>query len=115
MHVKSRMVSFRLQTVQKLLYQEDLSWIQMACAFLQKVEHFGLDKHLFLLEMDGLRLDNLTSCYKSMLQAWSKILKVERKLDESGDWINEEPLFNNPLIRTRFLLSLSIRRTLIKN
>ncbi len=113
--VKSRIVSFRLQTVQKLLYQEGLSWIQTACAFLQKVERFGLDKHLFLMEMDGLKLDNLTFFYKSMIQAWSKVLKVERNLNESGDWINEEPLFNNPLIRTRFLSSVSIRRTLLKN
>ncbi len=74
--VKSRIASFRMQTVQKLLYQGELSWIQMACAFLQKVESFGLDKHLFLLELDGLRLDNLPSFYKSTLQAWSKVLKV---------------------------------------
>ncbi len=67
------------------------------------------------MEMDGLRLDNLTFFYKSMIQAWSKVLKVERNLNESGDWINEEPLFNNPLIRTRFLSSVSIRKTLLKN
>lgn len=113
--VKSRIVAFRLQAVQKFLYQEDLAWTPTACAFLQKIESFGLDKHLFLLKMDGLRLDNLSSFYKSMLQAWNKVLKVERNLDELGDWINEEPLFHNPLIQTRFLSSVSIQRTLVKN
>ncbi len=83
--------------------------------FCRRLNGFGLDKHLFLMEMDGLRLDNLTFFYKSMIQAWSKVLKVERNLNESGDWINEEPLFNNPLILTRFLSSVSIRRTLLKN
>lgn len=106
---------FRLQAVQKLLYQEDLAWTQTACAFLQKVEGFGLDKHLFLLKIDGLRLDNLSSFYISLLKAWIKVLKVERNLNELGDWINEEPLFHNPLIQTRFLSSLSIQRTLVKN
>lgn len=113
--VKSRIVAFRLQAVQKFLYQEELAWTQTACAFLQKVESFGLDKHLFLLKMDGLKLDSLSSFYKSMLQAWNKVLKVERNLNELGDWMYEEPLFNNPLIQTRFLSSMSIRRTLVKN
>lgn len=50
-----------------------------------------------------------------MLQAWSEVLKVERNLNVLGDWINEEPLFHNLLIQTRFVSSLSIRRTLVKN
>ncbi len=51
--VKSQIVSFRLQTVQKLLYQGELSWIQIqACAFLQKVESFGLDKQVNVTSLE---------------------------------------------------------------
>lgn len=76
---------------------------------------FGLDKHLFVIKLEQVNLSELTSFYKSVLRAWNAILKMERDIDNTGQWVFEEPLFFNSLIRTRLLSSRSIQRNLLKH
>ncbi len=45
--IRSRLMAFRLQAAQRLLYNSDIAWLNTAVALLRKVGNMGLDKHLF--------------------------------------------------------------------
>ncbi len=61
MDIISRVKTFRLQVAQRLLYGKDVSWAGIACTLLRKAGNMGLDRHLFLMEMNKLDLTGLTS------------------------------------------------------
>ncbi len=73
----------------------------------------GLDKHLFLMQLqDDDRVD-LTSFYKSTLEAW-KVFTISRSSDEpAGLWLFEEPVFSNSLLQSRLMSAKSLRSRLI--
>lgn len=106
--VQSKICAFRIQAAQRFLYHKDLPWAQTAKIMLQKAGGLKLDQHLFLMELEKVNLSGITSFYQSMLHSWRTVFKVERDIDESGSWIQEEPLFFNPMIQTRLLSSASV-------
>lgn len=112
--LRSRIRAFRLQSVQRLLYK-DVTWAKTASALLKQAGGLGLDKHLFLMKLEEISLSELPPFYKFMLQTWRTVFKVKRDIDEQEHWTPEEPLFFNPLIQTRLLSSVTVRRCLIRN
>ncbi len=70
----------------------------------------GLDKHLFLMQLqDDDRVD-LTSFYKSTLEAW-KVFTISRSSDEPAGLV--EPVFSNSLLQSRLMSAKSLRSRLI--
>lgn len=49
--MKSRIMTFHLQTVQILFYHTNACWRETAFALLRKVGGMELDKHLFLMQL----------------------------------------------------------------
>lgn len=66
-----------------------------------KLEQVGLSEH--------------TSFYRSVLQVWNAVLRMERDVDNTGQWASEEPLFFNPLIQTRLQSFISVQKSLLEN
>lgn len=112
MDIRSRVKAFRLQTVKGLLYGEDVSWAEVACNLLRKAGNMGLDRHLFLMDINRMDLSRLTVFYRSILTAWT-VCRVSR--GQNGVqrmWLKEEPILFNPALDLNVLKSLSLRRTL---
>ncbi len=112
--VRSRINTFRLQTAQRILYEEDQGWICVARALSRTVSGFGYDKQLFLLRLKELDLSNVSLFYQSMLKAWQNYFNVNRDLSQPKDWIMGEHLLYNPLIQTRTLSSESFINCLLR-
>ena len=53
----------------------------------------GLDKHIFLLKLEGGELPVLTPFYESGMQAWRVLVKSRKAGTPPGMWLFEEPLF----------------------
>ncbi len=111
MDIQSPIMTFRIQAVQRLLYSGQSMWTDTACALLQKVDIFKYDKQMFLTRLMDIDLSGTSSYYQSVLKAWRSIFKVERS---SSDWIQHEPLFNNPLIEVKELSLRSLRSVMAK-
>lgn len=62
-----------------------------------------------------MNLVGITSFYRSILHSWRTVFKVERDSDESGSWIQEEPMFFNPMFHTRLLSSVRVSACLQKH
>lgn len=99
---RSRINAFRLQAAQRLLYEENVGWINVACALLRKTSGLLYDKQLFLLKSDEVDLKELTPFYNSMITAWKKTFIIDRYILQPEDWIMGELLFHKPLIRTNY-------------
>ncbi len=70
----------------------------------------GLDRHLFLMNIDKLDLTGLTSFYRSVLRAWSHF-KFSRDFDGVQRlWLREEPLLFNFLMDLDIFKSNSLRK-----
>jgi len=113
--VRSRICAFRIQAAQRFLYHKDLVWSQTAKAFLQKAGGLGLDKHLFLMNLERINMSELSHFYRTLLHSWRTVFKFEREVDEPGNWVLEEPLFFNPMTQTRLLSSVSVSSCLQRN
>ncbi len=96
------------------MYEENVGWINVACALLRKTSGLLYDKQLFLLKSDEVDLKELTPFYKSMITAWRKTFIIHRDILQPEDWIMGEPLFHNPLIRVRILSSKSVESCFVK-
>ncbi|KAJ3582193.1 hypothetical protein NHX12_015766, partial [Muraenolepis orangiensis] len=68
--IQSKIASFRLRTVSRLLYDCGPSWLNFGKLLLRSVGRFGYHKQLFLLNPEELDLSGLTPFYTSVLQAW---------------------------------------------
>lgn len=112
--IKSRIMTFRLQVAQRLLYFGETMWTDTACALLQKVDIFKYDKQLFLMRLADLNLSGTSSFYHSVLKAWTLVFKVDRDLSSLGNWIKHEPIFCNPLIEVKELNLNSLRSIMAK-
>lgn len=55
--IRSRINTFRIQTAQRILYEEDQGWIRVACALLRTASDLGYDKQLFFTETKGTGLE----------------------------------------------------------
>ncbi len=106
--IRSRLMAFHLQAAQRLLYNSDIAWLNTAVALLRKVGNMGLDKHLFLMELNETALTDLTPFYRSMMEA-RKVVSVSRPAGIcAGFWLMEEPLFQNPFLPSRHLCSANL-------
>lgn len=72
----------------------------------------GLDKHLFLLDIQNVDLTGLTSFYHSVFKAW-RTFNISRDItDEGGLWSREEPLMHNSIVDSAILKSPLMRNLL---
>ncbi len=91
--IRARLRTFRMQTAQRLLYGVDVSWAEVACALLRRAGNMGLDRHLFLMDIDKLNLSGLSVFYRSILKSWT-LFTFSRSADSTQKlWLKEEPLF----------------------
>ncbi len=111
MDVRNRIRAFRIQAAQIFTYDKDVLWEKTA----RRVGGYGLDKQLFLMNLEEINLSELTVFYRSILQIWKIVIRSERNVDNLEHWEWEEPLFFNPLIQTRLLSSVTVRKCLLKN
>ncbi|KAJ3596708.1 hypothetical protein NHX12_003112 [Muraenolepis orangiensis] len=109
--IQSKIASFRLLTVSRLLYDCGPSWLNFGKLLLRSVGRFG-HKQLFLLNLEELDLSGLTPFYTSVLQAWHTFKFTRATSEMPGMWVFEEPLFFNGLLRARTLQSASLRTSL---
>ncbi len=112
MDIKSRIKAFRLQTAQRLLYDDNVCWFEIACALSRNAGSMALDRHLFLMDIENLNLTGLTTFYRSILNAW-KVFKFSRELSSVQVlWLREEPLLCNPAIDVDLLKSMSLKEAM---
>ncbi len=111
--IKSRIKTFRLQAAQKLLYS-NRCWTDTAKKLLHKVDVFKYDVHLFLIKLTEMDLKETSAFYKTMLRTWSSNFQLKRDLPYSESWINEEPLFHNPLLQVKVLNSKSLQKVMAR-
>ncbi len=109
--MRNRIRAFRIQAAQIFTYDKDVLWEKTA----RRVGGYGLDKQLFLMNLEEIHLSELTVFYRSMLQIWKIVIRSERNVDNLEHWEWEEPLFFYPLIQTRLLSSVTVRKCLLKN
>lgn len=107
--IRSRVKAFRLQTVKKLLYGEDVSWAEVACTLLRRAGNMGLDRHLFLMDINKIDLSGL-----SFLQVNFNILDSLQSIPRT-QWCAENVAERridsfNPALN--ILKSISLRNTL---
>lgn len=111
--IKSRIMTFRLQAAQRLLYDNNSAWMDTAKALLRKAGGMGFDKHLFLMQLQEAAMVDLTPFYRSVLEAW-KVFSISRPSDlPVGFWLLEEPLFFNSFLPSRLLTSENVRTRLL--
>ncbi|KAJ3599091.1 hypothetical protein NHX12_033054 [Muraenolepis orangiensis] len=110
--IQSKIASFRLRTVSRLLYDCSPSWLNFGKLLLRSVGRFSYHKQLFLLNPEELDLSGLTPFYTSVLQAWHTFKFTRATSEMPGMWVFEEPLFFNGLLRARTLQSASLRTSL---
>ncbi len=98
-HIESKFLAMRLQTLQKLLYcSVPLRWVEFGLSILTDLGGIGLDKHLFLMEKPfEERAQGLCpNFYTSVIRSW-KCFCLSRT--EEVHYGISEPLFFNPLIK----------------
>lgn len=110
----SRLTAFRLQTVQRFLYQKQQLWTETASVLLRRVKNLAYDRHLFLLDLTAVDTSKTSCFYQSVLRAWRTVLNARRDCSQVYGSIEEEPLFHNPLIQSRMLRSASVQRILVR-
>ena len=111
--IRSRIMAFRLQAAQRLLFHGAIAWKNTATVLLRRAGGMGFDKHLFLMTMPEAVLAGLTPFYRSMLEAW-KVFSASRTADTPvGMWLFEEPLFFNPFLPSALLSSAVLRSRLV--
>lgn len=112
--IKSRVKAFRIQTVQRLLYGEEVSWAGLACTLLRKAGDMDLDRHLFLMDIKKLDLTGLSSFYRSLLNSWT-LFKVSRSADFAQRlWLKEEPILFNSELDLEILKTDTLRKAMWK-
>ncbi len=92
-HLQSRMATFRLQRIQRLLVGSvDFKWCAVAYVILHKLENLGLDKTLFLLDPTKLNISSLSVFYRNLFKVWSLFVFKQTEDPQSLYWLLEEPL-----------------------
>ncbi len=92
-HLQSRIATFRLQFVQKLLVGSvDIKWCAVAYVILHNLESLGLDKTLFLMDPLRLNTSSLPVFYRNIFKVWSLFFFKEAEGSPSLHWLLEEPL-----------------------
>lgn len=101
-----------LLDIRSRMYHMDLSWLKTASALPRRVRIMGLNKHLFLMELQYDDCVNLTSFYKSVLEAW-KVFTISRSSDTHARlWLFEEPIYLDDFLPSILMSGLSLRACL---
>lgn len=91
-HLQSKLASFRLVFVQRLLFgPTECKWCAAAFVILHKLENLGLDKTLFLMDPGKMNLSILPVFYRNILKVWS-LFHFKKDLSPSLYWLLKEPL-----------------------
>lgn len=69
-NIQARLASFRLRSVQMLLYGFGPRWCDTVRLLMRRGGCLSYDRHLFLLDLEDVDLTGLTPFYSSVLQAW---------------------------------------------
>lgn len=105
-HLESKVLAMRLQSLQKLLYSSDpVPWVVFGLYILKNVGGFGLDKQLFLMQKTLVHYLPF-SFYFGVFKSWN-CFKILRHEDEHCGV--SEPIFFNPL----FQLSANVSSSLV--
>lgn len=92
-HLQSRIATFRLQFVQKLLVGSvDFKWCAVTYVILQNLEGLGLDRTLFLMDPLKLNTSSLPVFYRNIFKVWSLFFFKKAESPLSLHWLLEEPL-----------------------
>lgn len=110
--IRARLRTFRMQTVQRLLYGVDVCWAEVACALLRRAGNMGLDRHLFLMDINRLDLSGLSLFYRSVLKLWSLFNLSRNPESKNILWLKEEPLFFNSALDSDVFKSDTFRKAM---
>ncbi|KAJ4944112.1 hypothetical protein JOQ06_012657 [Pogonophryne albipinna] len=92
-HLASRGAAFRLRFVQRFLTgPADLVWRPVARALLERCGGLGLAESLFLMDLKGLRLNNLSGFYGGLFKVWGLLRKERPECCGSLFWLLREPV-----------------------
>ncbi|KAJ4948663.1 hypothetical protein JOQ06_020193, partial [Pogonophryne albipinna] len=92
-HLASRGAAFRLRFVQRFLTgPADLVWRPVARALLERCGGLGLAESLFLMDLKGLRLNNLSGFYGGLFKVWGLLKKERPECCGSLFWLLREPV-----------------------
>lgn len=92
-HLFSRLGTFRLQFIQRLLTgPEDLVWRKVAQNILQRIDGLGLDSTLVFTDHKQLNFKGLPSFYHGLFKMWGLFSIIRVCKTESLFWLLEEPL-----------------------
>ncbi|KAJ4939593.1 hypothetical protein JOQ06_029037, partial [Pogonophryne albipinna] len=92
-HLASRGAAFRLRFVQRFLIgPADLVWRPVARALLERCGGLGLAESLFLMDLKGLRLNNLSGFYGGLFKVWGLLRKERPECCGSLFWLLREPV-----------------------
>lgn len=98
-HIESKILAMRLQTLQRLLYcSAHLRWVPFGLSILTDLGGIGLDKQLFLMEkpFEEKAICLFPNFYMSVIKSW-KYLSFSRT--EDLHYGVSEPLFFNPFMK----------------
>ena len=107
--ISSRIMAFRLQSVQRLLFNEQIAWHLFAHFLLQQAGGLKYDRHLFLVDLERINYASLPGFYRSLLNAW-KGFGVQRL----NEVYNCRMFLQEPLFYNTFLLGVPHSQALIK-
>ena len=96
-HVKSRVVAFRLCSIKRLLYVENLPNHPLACHILQQAGRLSYGVEVFLTHLRYVDTSVLPIFYQSLLNAWKGLSMIRKEDAYSPGMFDVEPLFYNPL------------------
>ncbi|KAK5933251.1 hypothetical protein CgunFtcFv8_013746 [Champsocephalus gunnari] len=92
-HLASRGAAFRLRFVQRFLTgPADLVWRPVARALLERCGGLGLAESLFLMDLKGLRLNNLSGFYGGLFKVWGLLRRERPECCGSLFWLLREPV-----------------------
>ncbi len=110
--IRARLRTFRMQTAQRLLYGVDVSWAEVACALLIRAGNMGLDRHLFLMDINRLNLSSLSLFYRSILKSWT-LFTLSLSADSTQKlWLKEEQLLFNSALELDVFKSDTFRKSM---
>ena len=94
-NIFGQIVAFRLQSLQKLLFTEQLTWQPFAFFLLQQAGKLRYDRYLFLMDLEHINFVSLSKFYRSLLDIWKKF-DVHQLLEAYNcRMFLQEPLFFN--------------------
>ena len=101
--LETRIQAFRLNTMRRLLSEEEAHWKHFTSYFL-RVSNLHLGKKTLIMDFPLQRINgNILLFHKELLTAWHRhgILRTRTRSPESVTDILKEPLFMNSLISTK--------------